>query len=94
MYRLSPFTCEYDLTESQKILTPPSFADLIEGLYSNAVSGAAVTCTRQQLNFITPPAGIDCIAFLKPFTTAAAGYAQVVDGACGYCAVSLSLASR
>ncbi|KAM0754754.1 putative SNQ2-ABC transporter [Meredithblackwellia eburnea MCA 4105] len=65
-------------------LTP--FTYLIEGLCVNAMSGVKITCTPQQFTFLTPPSGQSCLDFMQPFISANAGYAQVVDGKCGYCA--------
>lgn len=58
---------------------------------SNALGGVAIRCTADQFNFLVPPSGQDCLSFLAPYTAAATGYAEVVDGQCGYCAVRLSL---
>ena len=67
-------------------LTP--FTYLIEGLTVNALGGLVIRCTDSQFNFLTPPSGQECLAFLEPFTTAGSGYAQLVNGDCGYCAFS------
>lgn len=67
-------------------LTP--FTYLIEGLVANALGGVAITCDPGQFNYLIPPSGQDCLSYLGPFTANGAGYAEVVDGMCGYCAVS------
>lgn len=69
-------------------LTP--FTYLIEGLVANAVGGLQVQCSLKEFNFVTPPAGQECLAFLQPFTSTASGYAEVMNGACGYCPVSFA----
>jgi len=65
-------------------LTP--FTYLIEGLLVNAMGGVLVTCKPEQFQILVPPAGQDCIAFLQPFMSANPGYADIVNGSCGYCA--------
>lgn len=67
-------------------LTP--FTYLIEGLTANALGGATIACTPDQFNYLVPPSGQDCLSYLSNFTTNGFGYAQVVDGQCGYCPVS------
>lgn len=64
-------------------LTP--FTYLIEGLVVNALGGVEIKCTAEQFNILTPPAGVDCLAYLEPFVTGGSGYAQVVNGVCSYC---------
>lgn len=64
-------------------LTP--FTYLIEGLVVNALGGIEISCTAEQFNVLTPPAGVDCLAFLEPFVSARTGYAEVVNGVCSYC---------
>lgn len=65
-------------------LTP--FTYLIEGLLTNALGGIEIRCTAEQFNVLTPPSGTDCLTFLQPFLSTGTGYAEVIDGACSYCA--------
>ncbi|KAK4051085.1 ATP-binding cassette transporter snq2 [Microbotryomycetes sp. JL221] len=65
-------------------LTP--FTYLIEGLLANAMGGLQIRCGDSEFLRVTPPAGQECVSWLEPFTSAAVGYAEVLqDGACGYC---------
>lgn len=74
------------------VATP--FTYLIAGLTSNALGGVPVNCGPEQFNYLIPPAGVDCLNYLNEFTTMGFGYAQVVDGRCGYCPVRLLLSER
>lgn len=67
-------------------LTP--FTYLIEGLVANAMGGLQIRCTDDEYLRVTPPAGEQCVSWLEPFTSGAAGYAEVLaNGDCGYCQV-------
>lgn len=68
------------------VATP--FRYLIEGLVSNALGGQPVICQGTQFNFLIPPSGVECLEYLQEFVTTGFGYAEVVNGRCGYCPVS------
>ena len=68
-------------------LTPYRY--LIGGLLSNLLGGVQLTCTEQQTQFVTPPAGVaNCASYLGEFVSTATGFITNPDASgvpCGYC---------
>jgi ATP-binding cassette subfamily G (WHITE) protein 2 (SNQ2) len=72
------------------LINPGSW--MISGLVTTELHSLPVVCTPSELNYLTPPAGLDCGTYMKPFFDAGGlGYLEnsTSTSSCGYCAYSV-----